>query len=321
MTVQGCHFHDPAFGANSWYPDEGVACTGTDHPEGPQCITFKKSVGGHVIRYNTFEAGRGVRFNDSMGETGNFSDAGFPAANCDIHGNIVRGVNDDGMEIEGRDQNIRIWNNLFDDCFHGIAMAPAYRGPVYIWGNVGLTSRSGSTRAHGQNFLKWRRTNGRTDWSGAQVYIFNNTLLPPADGSHGFRQLYSEASPEESIRNWHVWNNLVHNDQEPGKPEVAFEDPSGLNNDIRNNVFAFGWSAPNERTPPRGNLNARPRYAVYKWDPNRGVGTFLLAPGPGFQGGIAVPGVFSDERPDCGAHQQDRPRPVGYGHLNMPRGS
>ena len=166
VTVQACHFHDPAFGANSWYADEGVACTGTNHPEGPQCITFKRSVGGHVIRYNTFEAGRGVRFNDSMGETGNFSDAGFPAANCDIYGNIVRGVNDDGIEIEGRDQNIRIWNNLFDNCFHGIALAPSYRGPVYIWGNIGLRSRSGRTRARGQNFLKWRRMSGNTDWSG-----------------------------------------------------------------------------------------------------------------------------------------------------------
>jgi len=320
VTVQACHFHDPAFGANSWYPDEGVACTGTNHPEGPQCISFKKSVGGHVIRYNTFEAGRGVRFNDSMGETGNFSDAGFPAANCDIYGNIVRGVNDDGMEIEGRDQNIRIWNNLFDDCFHGIAMAPAYRGPIYVWGNVGLTSRSGRTRARGQNFLKWRRLSGTTDWSGAHVYIFNNTLLPPAEGSRGFKQLYGEASPEESIRNWHVWNNLVHNDQEPGRPEVAFEDPSGLNNDIRNNVFGLGWSTPNERTVPTGNVNARPRYAVYKWDPKRGVGTFILAPGPGSQGGIPVPGVFS-ERPDCGAHQHSHAQPVGYGHLNMPRGS
>jgi hypothetical protein len=129
VTVQRCHFHNPAFGANSWYADEGQACTGTQHPEGTQCITFKGSRGGHVLRFNTFEAAPFTRFNDGAGETDNFSDAGFPGANSDIHGNVIRYVNDDGLEIEGRSQNIRVWNNLFDSCFGGIGLAPVFRGP------------------------------------------------------------------------------------------------------------------------------------------------------------------------------------------------
>lgn len=320
VTVQGCHFHHPAYGANSWYPDEGLACTGTNHPEGPQCITFKGSVGGHVLRYNTFEAGSGVRFNDAMGETHNFSDAGFPAANCDIYRNIVRGVNDDGMEIEGRSQNIRLWENLFDDCFHAIGLAPVYRGPVYIWGNIGLRSRSGTTRPRGQNFLKWRRVETSADWSGGHVYVFNNSLLPPLDErNRGFKQLYAEFSARDSIHNWHVWNNVVYNDDPSSRPAVAFDDSTGLNNDIRNNLFAFGWRAPHELTPPTGNLNARAVYATNNWNPERGAGLFILAGGPGYEGGISVPGVFAQAHPDCGAQQHGRRQPVGYGHLNMPR--
>jgi hypothetical protein len=194
---------------------------------------------------------------------------------------------------------------------------------VYIWGNIGRRSRSGATRARGQDFLKWRRLDGRVDWSGGHVFVFNNTLLPPVDDQNrGFKELYGEDPPGESIRNWCVWNNVVHNDQDRNlhNPDVAFDDPNGLNNDIRNNLFGFGWRAGKELTPPSGNQDARPVYAANSWNPETGIGTFLLAEGPGYAQGISVPGVFDDIiAPDCGAHQHSRPRPVGYGHLNMPR--
>jgi hypothetical protein len=253
-----------------------------------------------------------------MGETGNFSDAGFPGANCDIHGNVVSFVNDDGMEIEGRDQNVRIWNNIFDECLHGVGLAPVYRGPVYIWGNVGRISRSSRGRPRGQDFLKWRRTGGQPgDWSGGHVFVFNNTLLPRVDSDRrGFHQLYGEKEGE-SIRNWHVWNNIVDNDSPGSKPTVAFDDPDGINNDIRNNLFARGWIAPRELTPPSGNQDSRATYAMNSWNPATGIGSFILANGSaGYEQGIPVPGVYVG-RPDCGAQQHWQTTGVGYGHLNM----
>jgi hypothetical protein len=322
VTVQRCHIHDPAMGSNTWYVDEGdnpaVSGTTTQHPEGPQAFSLRDSKGGHVIRYNTIEASVSNHFNDSMGDTSNFSDGGYPCQNTDIHHNIIRYTWDDGIEIEGRDKNIRIWNNIFDEVYHGIGLAPVLRGPVYIWGNVGRISKSGTKRDRGQNFLKWRRTqsSGGTDYSGGHVFFFNNTTLPRVSStSQGFKQLYAEEEALDSIRNWHVWNNVINNDG----TAVAFEDPNGTNNEIRNNLFKFGWTTSSEPSAlVSGNIDNRPTYATNTWNATTGVGVFLQTSGAGYQAGIAVPNVFDGvTNPDCGAMQHTQSE-MRFGHLNMP---
>jgi hypothetical protein len=180
ITVQRCNIHDPAYGANSWFE---AACSGTNHPEGTQGITLRGSQGGHVIRYNTLDGGS-AGFNDSMGEPNNFSDAGFPCRDSDIYGNAIGNVWDDGIESEGRDENVRIFHNFFDNVFHAVGIAPVHRGPIYVWGNVGGRSRSGRTanKAYGQAFLKFRRRQGSSgeDWGGGRVYVLDNAMSPGA---------------------------------------------------------------------------------------------------------------------------------------------
>jgi hypothetical protein len=322
VTVQGCHFHDPAMGANSWYPDDGPACTGNKHPEGVQCVTFKRSRGGHVFRFNTFEGSRIARLNDGAGETANFTDGGFPGSNCDFHNNVIRFTNDDGLELEGRDNNIRVWDNLFEECFDAIGLAPVFRGPVYIWGNIGRSSSASVEKSHGHSFLKWRRTNGGSqDWSGGHVYVFNNTLAPAPPGIRGFSSLYRERSAAERISKWHVWNNVVAAERAGGVRNCSFADLSGVDNDIQRNVFSGGLLAPRERETPAANLTGDPVFETNDWNAATGVGTFRLSrKSLGYAQGIQVPAVYDGvPAPDCGAHQHTQRTGVGYGHLHLNR--
>jgi len=92
VVIQRNKMHDPRYTANSW---------DSQHPAGPQGITFSYCGGNNVFRYNEIYSTNGNFFNDPIGGEDNFSTTGFPNRDSDIYGNKISMTWDDGIEAEG----------------------------------------------------------------------------------------------------------------------------------------------------------------------------------------------------------------------------
>lgn len=185
ITVQNCRLHHPRSGSNSWA--EQRPGTNSKHPEGPQGIVFRGGKGGHVIRSNRIYSDMEHMFNDGMGDTHNFTYGGFPVRDSDIHDNFVSHCWDDGLEIEGADMNVRVWNNYIDMTYGAIGAAAPSLGPLYLFRNVYAVSRkhdgNESNDLRGHYLVKLGNENEK--WTKGKMYIFHNTTLqpPPFPGS------------------------------------------------------------------------------------------------------------------------------------------
>lgn len=74
---------------------------------------------GHEVAYNRIE-----RVADGIS---------YPHRNCDIFGNDLRDLTDDGIEPDYGYANIRIWGNRIHRArYHGISFQPQFCGPWYI---------------------------------------------------------------------------------------------------------------------------------------------------------------------------------------------
>jgi hypothetical protein len=306
VSAIGCWIHAPRMGSNSW-DEYQCGSTSNKHPSGTQGITFKNGKGGYIFESTTFEGTTAIRFNDGAGETNNFSNAGFPYADTDFLRCLIRFCWDDGLEIEGRAENIRIIDCAFEEVNHAIGLAPVNIGPVYIVRCVGISSRTGTVNKNLGYFLKWRRTSGTTagDWGGGHVFVVNVTLL-------GFKGLVNEEGADDALLNWHVSNLL---DACPGTAK-SIDAPDAANDTEVRCCMSKNGSVLGSRVRQSGNIVGTPTWAANKWDAATGKGSWQLASSSkGFQAGQAVPGIVEIAAPDLGAHQHGE-SPFGYGHLN-----
>jgi hypothetical protein len=164
---------NPRGGSNNWE---------TGHPSGPQAITLINSTGGNVIRYNDLLSTYDHSFNDIFGGGSNFSNAGSPNRDSDIHGNIFRAAHDDAIESEGANMNVRIWGNYIHDVFQYVATASTSKGPLYIFRNIFGENRQ-NRKFLGGSMIK---TGMRGEFGGGRKYIFHNTALQPHGALHVF---------------------------------------------------------------------------------------------------------------------------------------
>jgi hypothetical protein len=132
IIVQGNRIRDPRHSSNPWQS----AAHGHKHPYGPLGVMFDRCGSNHVIRYNEIGSKNGKRYKDGIAGADNFSKAGFPWADSDIYGNRIAEVYDDGIEAEGANRNVRIWNNHLKHVYVAIANATTATGPLYVWRNV-----------------------------------------------------------------------------------------------------------------------------------------------------------------------------------------
>lgn len=321
VTVQASFFHDPAYGANSW---KETSCVGGSHPEGSQALVFKGSKGGHVVRWNTVRnANAALGFNDSMGETANFGDAGFPYGHCDIYHNWLANMWDDALELEGRMENVRVWGNFVDQTYIGIGLAAVYRGPVYVFDNVWRHSRTGPSTAwsYGQDVVKSRRMSGTKDYGGGKHYFFNNTTLKGVGNNYlskpnvAYRSFIKEFSQAEHVSNFVTRNNVIG--QDTSDPGITVNYGSGNDFDFDLMTHAAKLNHPGETHGKVGNAIY---VAGYGMDDKTMLGNFRqTSASPGY--GCAEPVPFLHDgiaKPDMGAHQSSDPKPFAVGHLNMP---
>ena len=307
VVIQHCKFHHPSWDSNSWAEDHFKSRM-SRHPDGPQTVVFWESEGNHVIRYNECWSDADHYFNDIIGGAFNGGYRGFPGADSDIYGNYLANCWDDGIEAEGGDQNVRIWNNYIEHTMITIGNAACSIGPLYVWRNVSGRSYSppGSrwNLTHG-NFLKMGFA-GSEDWMTGQMYIFNNTLFQPKnEGANGLG-----AGPRV-IKHCVTRNNILH---------VRPDDKYSISTDKRSADNDFDYDLlSGERYPAdqeKHGIKGTPRYvpgAGFSFETK--TGNFQLAPdSPGLDKGEAIPNFCEvpDGAPDMGAHEAGTP-PMVFG--------
>jgi hypothetical protein len=159
-VVERCYIHDPVNTSNSWY---------YAHPAGPQALGINKPR-STVLRYNDFVGSDEHRWNDAIEGSGNFDiDGGFNR-DADIHGNFMCFANDDAVETDGGQTNVRVFQNWFEGCLCGVSIQGCMSGPSYIFDN--LLVNMGDQRNYAGQSIK---TSSNQSGPSAVSFIFGNT--------------------------------------------------------------------------------------------------------------------------------------------------
>jgi len=170
-VVEKCYIHDPLGHANSWR---------YAHPTGPQAIQVSFSTGGTVLRYNDLIGSDQHRWNDAVSSNSNHSPEGGFFRDAEIYGNMFCFSNDDSIELEGGEMNVRTFLNKCESSYCGISTGPCYLGPSYIFRN--LITRLGDEDGKSGVMIK----NGFGEYAKGRIFLFNNTLCADCSGYCGY---------------------------------------------------------------------------------------------------------------------------------------
>ena len=168
VVVERCYIHSPRNRANSWY---------YAHPAGPEAIMVERPSGPTVLRYNDLVGSDLHRWNDAVEGAGNFDDDGGFNRDADIYGNFMIFANDDCIELDGGQCNVRCFWNRFEGALCGVSIQGCMCGPSYVFENrfSGMGDEFG---AAGQTI----KTGGGPHGPDATSFIFSNTLTGPGAG-------------------------------------------------------------------------------------------------------------------------------------------
>ncbi len=100
-------------------------------------IDGNQPLGGTTIDSEGIELGEGNHHIVAYNSITHVADGvSFPGENCDIYGNDIFDVTDDGLELDEGEANTRAWGNRIHNAGHnGISMAPMNGAPWYILRN------------------------------------------------------------------------------------------------------------------------------------------------------------------------------------------
>lgn len=126
QVIERCYIYDPALSANAWR---------YGHPDGPQGIAAWKPE-STVIRYNDICGSSWRWWNDGIAGSGNFDLDGGLNRDADVYGNYIAFANDDAIELDGGQQNVRCFRNYFEHCFMGISVQGSMTGPSFVFENL-----------------------------------------------------------------------------------------------------------------------------------------------------------------------------------------
>ena len=163
VVVERCYIHEPHSRAHSWR---------YSHPYGPMAVLLRDSAGGHVLRWNDFVGCDAHRFDDTVGGGNDFYELGTFNRDSDIYGNFIAFANDDCLEIDGGQQNVRVFGNRFEAGFMGVSVQGNQVSPSYVFDNVftgcveEFDQTSSSIKVSGIDLFDYR----------PRCYIFDNVL-------------------------------------------------------------------------------------------------------------------------------------------------
>ena len=127
LTIERCYIHDPRMRSNPWYHS---------HPSGSEGIYLYRTDGSIVLRWNDIVGSDHNRWNDAIEGCENFGPAGGFNRDSDIYGNFCVFSNDDSLEIDGGQQNVRVFRNRFESSVSGISCQGCMTSPSYVYENL-----------------------------------------------------------------------------------------------------------------------------------------------------------------------------------------
>jgi parallel beta-helix repeat protein len=146
--------------------------------------TNASTAGPDYIAYNTISGGW-----DGFGTEPEDDTNGGVGNGTIIENNIISNCNDDGIQVEGRVQNVTVRNNTISTCGVGVAVAPVLIGPLTVASNYIHTLRYAPSTA----FFCYKL--GDRSGSGAPQITFSNNVCktgsaknPSGEGAGGFVQ-------------------------------------------------------------------------------------------------------------------------------------
>ena len=160
--------HDPRGRANSWF---------YSHPAGPEAIVMDHPEGSTVIRWNDFVGSDLHRYNDAVEGSGNFERDGGFNRDADVYGNFMAFCNDDCIELDGGQRNVRCHGNRFESALCGVSVQGCMMGPSYVYDNLyaGMGDEFGTP---GQTI----KTGGGKHGPDAVVFLDRNTFWGKGSG-------------------------------------------------------------------------------------------------------------------------------------------
>jgi hypothetical protein len=270
---------DPPVNEWSWENVKGTSMEGT-------AIVLKGHIGAIVRNNDIHNFFNGIY-------TGSSADRNNPqlAFDIDVYDNYFHQISDDALEPEGACVNHRFRDNLIDDAFVGVSLAPVSIGPTWVLHSVisNYTERG----------IKWdRRGNGYT-------LIYHNTFWTEEKDLAAMDFI----SP---VKNGIIYNNIFQN---TGYSVYEVQFGSENHNWDHNNWHTttspdFIWEGVNyanvAKFCARGGLDCN----SHDEDPqltNPKEGDFNLLPtSPNIDRGVSIPGIndyFVGAAPDIGAYE------------------
>lgn len=164
VVVERCYIHDPVCRSCSWY-----YC----HPAGPEAIMMCSPDHSTVIRWCDFVGADGRNWNDAVEGSGNFKENGGFNMDADIYGNFMIFANDDCIELDGGQKNVRCFGNRFESSLCGVSIQGCRVGPSLVYNN--LFSGKGEQFGILGATIKTSVRNGE----GAESFIYDNILWGP----------------------------------------------------------------------------------------------------------------------------------------------
>lgn len=167
-VIERCFIHDPNCRANSWF---------YSHPTGPEAVMLYKPDHSTVIRYCDFVGSDLHRFNDAVESWGNFDTDGGFNRDADVYGNFMIYCNDDCIELDGGQRNVRCFGNRFEAALCGVSIQGCMMSPVYVYDNLfsGMCDEFG---AAGQTI----KTGGGAHGTNATAFVMDNLFFGPGSG-------------------------------------------------------------------------------------------------------------------------------------------
>ncbi len=261
-------------------------------------IALRKTAGGHIINGNQIRGNSLIK--DGIGGEPNFEVSGGAHRDSDIYNNTITGCEDDGIESEGGNINVRIWGNTISDCLVGIGVAPVVEGPCYVWRNTIINCGPAFKLGEGD-----RKGHG-------PLFIYHNTAYStlPEDGG------YAGSGGGGLFTNVYARNNLIS-----VNGMLFYDKHKQLSNSFdydllhtKNPKRFMGWgSAKSKLTLGQAQDMGFWKHAVVE-DPQF-VGAprnLMLKPAsPAIDAGTVLPNFNDDylgKAPDIGATEHDLPR-------------
>jgi len=317
IVVERCYIHDCKGQSNPWKgtipvgPYAGNTFSNV-HPQGPGAIFINQAKEGIVLRFNDFIGSQTHRFNDVVETAQNgYVNGGF-GMNADIYGNMMCFSQDDNIELDGSQNNVRCFNNRIEQSYCGISVAPNMQGPSYIFNNViwnlGDSEKSQSAAV---------KSGGGISHTRGRQFFFNNTMHTLRNCISGVG--YGASSGNERAKYIATTrNNILVSGKKPvdAKPESSGASNGGeglsISDREKNPICDFDYDMLGNTTTEDGagaifvtegsELNGI--FALPMWhDAEHGVFT-LKYKDKGIDKGIVIPnftGNYHGNAPDMGA--------------------